>query len=104
MARKLGTRPREPIPKPRYRVTNWPEYNRALVERGSAALWPSDEVARGWRARGGKGRLCRDVAIRRAPSPRAVLRLTLRQARGFLASLANQRPPGLPAPHYTSLR
>ncbi len=103
MAQKLRTRPPEPIPKPRYRVTNWPDYNRALVERGSVTLWLSDEVARGWRARGGKGCVYSDVAIRCALSLRAVFRLTLRQAQGFLASLANQLLPGLPVPHYSTL-
>ncbi len=103
MAQKLRTRRQEPIPKPRYRVTNWAEYNRALVERGSVTLWLSDEVARGWRARGGKGCVYSDVAIRCALSLRAVFRLTLRQAQGFLASLANQLLPGLPVPHYSTL-
>ena len=103
MARKLRTRPREPIAKPRYRVTNWPEYNRALVERGSVTLWLSDEVARGWRARGGKGCVYSDVAIRCAPNLRAVSRLTLRQAQWFLASLAGRLLPGLPVPHYSTL-
>jgi len=97
------TRPQEPIPKPRYRVTNWPDYNRALVERGAVTLWLSDEVARGWRARGGKGCVYSDVAIRCALSLRAVFGLTLRQAQGFLASLANQLLPGLPVPHYSTL-
>lgn len=103
MAQKLRTRPQEPISKPRYRVTNWPDYNRALVERGSVTLWLSDEVARGWRARGGKGCVYSDVAIRCALNLRAVFRLTLRQAQGFLASLANQLLPGLPVPHYSTL-
>jgi len=103
MAQKLRTRPQEPTAKPRYRVTNWPEYDRALVERGSVTLWLSDEVARGWRARGGKGYVYSDVAIRCALSLRAVFRLTLRQAQGFLASLANQLLPGLPVPHYSTL-
>ena len=103
MAQKLRTRPLECTPKPRYRVTNWPDDNRALVERGSVTLWLSDEAIRGWRARGGKGCVYRDVAVRCALSLRAVFRLTLRQAQGFLASLASQLLPGLPVPHYSTL-
>jgi len=103
MAQKLRTRPHSPTPKPRYRVTNWPDYNRALVARGSVTLWLSDEVARGWRARGGKGCVYSDVAIRCGLSLRAVFGLTLRQAQGFLTSLANQLLPGLPVPHYSTL-
>lgn len=103
MVRKSRTDPQEPSPKPRYRVTNWPAYNRALVERGSVTLWLSDDVIRGWRAQGGKGCVYSDLAIRCALSLRAVFRLTLRQAQGFLASLANRLLPGLPVPHYSTL-
>ena len=103
MVQKLRTRPQLVTPKPRYRVTNWPEYNRALVERGSVALWLSEEVVRGWRAAGGKGCVYSDVAIRCALSLRAVFNLTLRQAQGFLMSLAQRLLPGLPVPHYSTL-
>jgi len=103
MARKTRTDPQEHSPKARYRVTNWPAYNRALVERGAVTLWLSDDVIRGWRARGGKGCVYSDLAIRCALSLRAVFRLTFRQAQGFLASLANRLLPGLPVPHYSTL-
>jgi hypothetical protein len=103
MARKTRKSPQEPSPKPRYRVTNWPEYNRALVERGSVTLWLSDEVIQGWRAPGGKGCVYSDLAIRCGLSLRAVFQLTLRQAQGFLSSLAKRLLPGLPVPHYSTL-
>jgi len=103
MTQKIRTRLQSAAPKPRYRVTNWPAYNRALVQRGSVTLWLSDEMIQGWRARGGKGCVYSDLAIRCALSLRAVFRLTLRQAQGFLASLANRLLPGLPVPHYSTL-
>ena len=103
MARKTRTVPQKRSPKPRYRVTNWLEYNRALVARGSVSLWLSDEVAAGWQAQGGKGRVCSDLAIRAALSLRAVFNLTLRQTQGFLASPAARFLPGLPVPHYSTL-
>jgi hypothetical protein len=52
-----------PKPKPRYRVANWREYNRALVARGSITLWIDEAVLAGWRAAGGKGRRYSDMAI-----------------------------------------
>ena len=55
--------------KPRYRVTNWRDYNRALVERGSLTLWIDEEVLDGWRATGGKGWRYSDIAIVAALSP-----------------------------------
>src|SRR5690606_26240328 len=36
--------------KARYRVTNWHDYNRALVARGAITLWIDEEVFAGWRA------------------------------------------------------
>ena len=76
-----------PKPKPRYRVTNWREYNRALVARGSITLWIDEAVVAGWRATGGKGRRYSDAAILCALSLRAVFGLTLRQTQGFLCDL-----------------
>jgi hypothetical protein len=103
MARKSRTAPQNRPPKPRYRVTNWPEYNRALVQRGSVTLWLCEDVAEGWRARSGKGCVYSDLAIRCGLSLRAVFTLTLRQTQGFLASLAKVFLPGLPVPHYSTL-
>jgi len=103
MKQKLRTRPQSRRPNPRYRVTNWPEYNRALVERGSVTLWIDAEVIRGWRARGGKGCVYSDLAIRCGLSLRAVFNLTLRQTQGFLASLAKVLLLGQPVPHYSTL-
>ena len=33
-------------PKAQYRVTNWPEYDRALVARGHLTLWFDDDLLR----------------------------------------------------------
>jgi hypothetical protein len=41
---------RHHIPKPRYRVTNWPEYDAALRRRGSLTVWITDEAIAAWRA------------------------------------------------------
>ncbi len=103
MAWKSHTPQTPPAARPRYRVTNWPEYNRALVARGSVTLWISEDVVRGWRARGGKGCVYSDMAIRFGLSPGAVFNLTLRQTQGFLASLSAKLLPGLPVPHYSTL-
>ena len=36
--------------KPKYRVTNWPEYDGALVQRGRLTLWFDEAVLRArWR-------------------------------------------------------
>ena len=39
----------------RYRVRNWPAYNRALVRRGSLTFWVDEEAVRGWTDSAGSG-------------------------------------------------
>jgi IS5 family transposase len=101
MAQRTCIRPAASA-KPRYRVSNWPEYNRGLVARGSITLWLHEEVLAGWRATGGKGFRYGDVAILAALSLRAVLRLALRQTQGFLLSLKRLLGLAIEIPHYST--
>jgi len=39
-----------PTHKRRYRVTNWPSYDSALIERGSLTVWFSPVVVNAWNA------------------------------------------------------
>jgi len=32
----------------KYRVTNWPGYNNALINRGDLAIWFNDDAAKSW--------------------------------------------------------
>src|SRR6202007_1132172 len=41
---------RHHIPKPRYRVTNWPEYDASLKRRGTLSVGFTDEAVAAWRA------------------------------------------------------
>jgi hypothetical protein len=43
MPYKFNQDRRHKIPKARYRVTNWPEYDAALVRRGHLTVWFTDE-------------------------------------------------------------
>lgn len=101
MAQRVRKSP-APKPKPRYRVTNWREYNRALVARGSITLWIDEEVLAGWRATGGKGRRYSDMAILCALSLRAVFGLSLRQTEGFLLSLKQLLDLTIEVPDYST--
>lgn len=87
-----------PSAKPRFRVTNWRDYNRALVARGSITLWIHEEVLAGWRAPGGRGFRYGDVAILAALSLRAVFRLALRQTQGLKQLLGLT----IDIPHYST--
>ena len=41
---------RHKIPKAKYRVTNWPDYDAALVSRGSLTVWITEEAIAAWQA------------------------------------------------------
>ena len=36
----------ESRPKSKWKVTNWPEYDRALVQRGDVTVWLDEEFVR----------------------------------------------------------
>ena len=44
MPYKFNESRRHKIPTARYRVTNWPEYDAALVRRGSLTVWFTEEA------------------------------------------------------------
>src|SRR4051794_37648324 len=82
---------RHHIPKQRYRVTNWAEYDASLRQRGSLTVWFSDDAIAAWRAaprttRGGQPRSS-PLAITTALTLRAVFRLALRQTEGLIGSI-----------------
>ena len=96
MAHRTNSPSETASPKQRYRVTNWPDYNRALVSRGAVTLWIDEAVLSGWRASGGKR--YNDVAILRA-----VFTMPLSQTEGFRTRLKNLLGPKIPVPHYSTL-
>ena len=93
--------------KTRYRVTNWAEYDRSLVQRGDITMWISAEAIKAWKAKSagkrGAPKKYSDIAIEAALTLRAVFRLPLRQAEGFLRSLLELMDLELEAPDHTTL-
>jgi DDE family transposase len=88
---KHHTEHRHHIPKPRYRVTNGPEYDAALRRRGSLTVWFTDEAIAAWQAEprttpGGQPHYSA-LAIMTALTMRAVFRLPLRQTEGLIGSI-----------------
>ena len=92
----------------KYRVANWPAYNRALVRRGDVTVWLSSEAIAAWTPRrsgrrGGQRRYS-DLAIETALTGlRLIYHLPLRQAAGFLHALFGMMRLDLSAPDYTTL-
>jgi len=93
--------------KTKYRVSNWAEYDQALVQRGDVTLWISEDAIDDWKPApsGGRGgqRKFSDHAIETALTLRFVFNLPLRQAEGFLRSIISMMGVDLEAPDHTTL-
>ena len=96
-----------PTYKTKYHVGNWPEYDRALVQRGDVTLWLAPEAITAWPAAGvGKrgGQLqYSDLAIETALTLRLLFHLPLRQTEGCLTSIFWMLDLDLSAPDHTAL-
>ncbi len=98
---------RHKIEKVRYKVTNWPEYNKALRQRGAITIWFTEEALAAWRpaktgARG-RPREYSDLAIETALFIRQVFHLPLRQTEGFMNSLTHLMKSTISIPDYSSI-
>ena len=98
---------RHHIPRQKFRVTNWREYEAALRNRGSLTVWFTAEAIADWRAQpratpGGQ-RLYSDLAIETALILRAVFSLALRQTEGMIGSIVQLLGIDLPVPDHTTL-
>lgn len=97
------------VPKQKYKVTNWSEYNISLRRRGEIDVWLSQEAISLWyekdRVYDGTGapRYYSDFAIRTCHEIRLVYHLPLRQCQGFINSLFKQMGLDLCCPDYTVL-
>ena len=94
-------------PKPRYRVTNWAEYDAALKRRGSLTVWFTDESVQAWRAEprttpGGQPHYSA-LAITTALTLRTVFGLALRQTEGLIGSVIGLLGLDLAVPDHSTL-
>ena len=92
----------------KYRVRNWPEYNKALIARGSLTFWVDEQAVSTWRRRGspqgrGRPRIYSDTAIECALVVRTVFHLSLRATQGFLESVVRLMEVDLPVPAYSTM-
>jgi hypothetical protein len=93
--------------KPKYKVTNWPEYNEALRRRGDITIWFTKEAIDEWHPikTGARGRplLYANHAIETAILIRQVFHFPLRQTQGFMNSLARIMDAAISIPDFSSI-
>ena len=95
------------MPKPRYKTTNWKQYNQALINRGSLTFWIDEEAIAEWK-QNKQGKRCRprrfsDLAITTALMVKRVFSMPLRALQGFLDSVFKLANIPLVCPNYTCI-
>ncbi|WP_229600017.1 transposase [Runella sp. SP2] len=93
--------------KEKYRLSNWPDYNKTLISKGFVTLWLSEDTLANWyyqgpRAAGGQFRYS-DECIQAALALKAVFRLAFRQTQGLIQSILATMKMNLQMPSYTQL-
>ena len=94
--------------KQKYRVRNWSDYNKSLVNRGSITFWFDENAISKWHEpskTGERGRPCHyaDVAIMCMLTIKAVFHLPLRATQGFVGSLVELLDLAIETPNYTTV-
>jgi IS5 family transposase len=95
-------------PKTKYRLRNWREYNRALVQRGSLTLWITEDVVQLWQAtepegKRGHPRTYTDTAITTMVTLQEIYHLGLRQTEGLMQSIGELLHLEVAIPDYSTL-
>jgi len=107
MPNKHNAPRRHHIPKMKFRVTNWAEYDAGLRRRGSLTLWVTPDVLDGWRAAqrttpGGQA-VYSELAIETGMMLRLAFHLALRQTEGLMASIFGLLGMPLSTPDHSTL-
>jgi hypothetical protein len=92
--------------KDKYRIRNWGEYNRSLINRGSITFWFSEEAIAKWYSiertnKPGRPDIYSDDAIRCGFIIKTVFHTALRALQGFITSLIKILGLDLKCPNYS---
>ncbi|QHE44730.1 IS5 family transposase [Aeromonas salmonicida] len=87
-------------------ITNWPQYNRSLINRGSLTFWVDAEAMDNWfhqdhHGKRGRSQLYTDQSICTFLMLKGIFSLTLRATQGLLDSLFELMNVPLCAPDYS---
>jgi len=92
MPHKFNASRRDKIPKQKYRVTNWSEYNEGLRRRGDLTAWINEDALGLWsaprRTTPGGQRRYSDLAIELCLTLGVVFKQPLRWTQGLMRSIA----------------
>jgi len=89
------------------KIINWPEYNQALVNRGSVTFWFDEDIQSVWfhkkEGKTGRGldKTFSDTALQTCLMLRLHYKLSLRSMEGFVNSLFKLMDLPLTCPHHT---
>ena len=90
-----------------YKLRNWSEYNKALVNRGNITFWFSENSIKYWFFRGkhkkGAPQIYSDLAIETMLIIRSLFGLPLRNTQGFVESIIPLLGLGLTTPDYSTI-
>ena len=109
MPYKLRNSSRHKFEKTKFKITNWSDYNKALINRGSVTLWLSAEIIKAWspkklkkKLQGGQFKYS-DTAIQAALSIKTVYHLPYRATQCLLESIMSLMKIKLDVPNYTMI-
>lgn len=107
MPHKFNAAHRNKIPKQKYRVTNWSEYNEGLRQRGDLTVWISEDALALWSAarrktRGGQPHYS-DLAIELCLTLGLVFKQPLRQTQGLMRTIARLLGVEIAVPDFSTL-
>lgn len=94
--------------KAKYKISNWKQYNQALINRGSITFWIDDAAVKSWHCKEhhgnrGRGFQFTDVAIETALMIKGVFKLPLRALQGFIDSIFSLMDVPLKSPSYSCI-
>lgn len=107
MPHKHNAGKRHHIPKAKFAVTNWSQYENGLMQRGCLTLWITPDAIAEWKAAarespGGQPRYS-DLAIQTCLMIRTAYRMPLRQAEGLMACVFRLMNISLALPDHTTV-
>ncbi len=91
-----------------YRVRNWSDYNKSLVNRGNLSVWISEDAIKHWHnlessGKKGASNTYSDLAIEACLMVKMLFKLDYRKTQGLVNSLFSLMGISLSSPDYTTI-